>query len=111
MGGVVVTILVCTTLLGAGVTVQGSQNGSGISVFAPENRVAPGQETRLQLVVANDGSGTNGGSTLSGATVEVGDANTPITVLSNRVPVGTLPPRNTTVGARSNPSRRAGDGG
>ena len=92
MGGVVVTILVCTTLLGAGVAVQGSQNGSGISVFAPENRVAPGQETRLRLVVANDGSGTNVGSMLSSATVEVGDENTPITVLSNRVPVGTLPP-------------------
>ena len=92
VGGVIAAILVCTTLLGVGVAMQESHPRPDIGVFVPDNRVAPGQETQLRLVVANDGSGANGDSTLSSATIEVGDENTPIRVLSNRVPVGTVPP-------------------
>ncbi|WP_254662928.1 COG1361 S-layer family protein, partial [Haladaptatus sp. W1] len=60
---------------------------SGIGVFAPDDRLAPGEETQLKLVVTNDGT-----EPVNAATVEVGDRNAPVRVLTNRAPVGTVPP-------------------
>ncbi|MFH5797959.1 COG1361 S-layer family protein [Haladaptatus sp. CMAA 1911] len=87
VGGVVAAVLVCATLVGAGMTVQQTTGASDIDVFTPEKRVTPGEETQLPLVVTNDGS-----EPASAATLEVGDENAPLRVLTDRAPVGTVPP-------------------
>lgn len=87
VGGVVAAVLVCATLVGGGVVSKRAAEQSGIGVFAPDDRLAPGEETQLKLVVTNDGT-----EPVNAATVEVGDQNAPVRVLTNRAPVGTVPP-------------------
>ena len=87
VGGVVAAVLVCATLMGAGMAVQQTAREPGIDVFSPEKRLVPGEETQLGLVVTNDGT-----EPATAATLEVGDENAPLRVLTDRVPVGTVPP-------------------
>ena len=69
VGGVVAAVLVCATLVGAGMTVQQTTGASDIDVFTPEKRVTSGEETQLPLVVTNDGSEPASAATDAGAAI------------------------------------------
>ncbi|AFK18096.1 hypothetical protein E6P09_04875 [Haloferax mediterranei ATCC 33500] len=84
-----------TGTVGAETRVAGSP---GLSIIAPENRLAPGSENTIDVFVVNSGTVTDDGPEEYEALVQTARALTfrgkskgPITVVSGEVPVGTVP--------------------
>jgi hypothetical protein len=94
---VVVALVALLVLPGSALAVPKGE--PSISVYAPDNSVAPGETVDLTLKVANDGQVDVGGSsasqndivtTASGVSVTLDEDDAPMTVHTGTTPLGTL---------------------
>ena len=96
-----ILVILLVILLLAPTTVFAAAQGQGsptISVFLPDDRVSPGEETTLSLVILNGGEVTSGSSsaaqsratTARDVTLKLTSNDAPIQVLTGTLPIGNV---------------------
>jgi len=97
----VVALVVALVASTAGAQVFSTVTGRpDVEAFAPDSRLAPGEETTLDVLLVNRGEVLDGGRpdletlvrTARVTTVRVGAGDAPVEVLTGETPVGTVPP-------------------